>query len=247
MDKGQAGYNGDSGALGAAAEDCLKLVFELQEQEGRASTSALASRLGVSEPTVTAMVKRLARLGFLEHTPYHGVRLAPDGERVALEMIRHHRLLELYLVQALGLTWDQVHEEADRLEHLISELVEDRMDEVLGHPNADPHGHPIPRRNGNMAPVPERTVLDLQPGESATVCHVPDRDPALLRYLAELGFVPDAEVTVLGVAPFGGPVTLRVGGREQAVGREVARAIRVEGSQAPVLERGGRRRSRGCQ
>lgn len=244
MGNRQAAGKESAGFLGTAAEDCLKLVFEIQEQEGRASTSGLASRLGVSEPTVTAMVKRLARLGFLEHTPYHGASLTPEGARVALEMIRHHRLLELYLVQKLGLAWDQVHEEADKLEHLISESVEERMDDVLGHPSADPHGHPIPSRNGDVARLPERTLLDLAPDESATVRHVPDRDPALLQYLAELGIVPKSVVTVLGVAPFGGPVTLRVGGREQAVGREVAGAIRVEGFRAPVLERGGRRRSR---
>jgi DtxR family Mn-dependent transcriptional regulator len=185
----------------------------------------------VSEPTVTATVKRLARLGLLEHIPYRGVRLAPDGEKIALEVIRHHRLLELYLVQALGLSWDQVHEEADRLEHTISELVEDRMDEVLGHPSSDPHGHPIPNRNGDMDPVPERSLLDLDVGESATVRRVPDRDPALLQYLDELGIVPEAAVTSLGVAPFGGPVAVRVGGKEQALGRETAGAIRV-GSQA---------------
>lgn len=213
--------------LGTAAEDCLKSVFELQEIEGRASTSALASRLGVSEPTVTATVKRLARLGLLEHTPYRGVRLAPEGERIALEIIRHHRLLELYLVQELGLSWDQVHEEADKLEHNISELIEDRMDEVLGHPSSDPHGHPIPNRNGDMDRVPERSLLDLALGESATIRHVPDRDSALLQYLEGLGIVPDAVVTALGIEPFGGPVTLRVAGKKHALGREVAGAIRV--------------------
>jgi DtxR family Mn-dependent transcriptional regulator len=199
----------------------------------------------VSEPTVTATVKRLARIGLLEHTPYRGVRLAPEGERVALEVIRHHRILELYLVEVLGLTWDQVHEEADRLEHTISELIEDRMDEALGYPSADPHGHPIPSRNGDMAPVPERRVLDLALGESATVSLVPDRDPALLQYLAGLGIVPEATVTVLEVAPFDGPVTLRVGGRELSLGREVARAIRVEGSSAPASERDDANRSQG--
>lgn len=233
--------------LGEAAEDGLKAIYALQVVQSPVSTSALAADLGVAEPTVTAMVKRLARLELLSHIPYHGVVLTSAGERMALEIIRHHRLLELYLVQALGLTWDQVHEEADRLEHTISELVEDRMDQALGYPSADPHGHPIPSRNGNIAPLPERTVLDLVPGESATVRHVPDRDPALLQYLAELGIVPEAAVTVLDIASFGGPVTLRVGERDRALGREVARAIRVEGHAAPGRSQGDRKRSQGGQ
>ncbi len=213
--------------LGEAAEDGLKAIYTLQAVQSPVSTSALAAELGVAEPTVTAMVKRLAKLGLLDHTPYYGVVLTPAGEKVALEVVRHHRLLELYLVEALGLGWEKVHAEADRLEHSISEELEDRMDAVLGHPISDPHGHPIPAKNGDVVEARHASLLDLEAGVPATVRQVPDRDPDLLQYLAELGLVPNAEVKVVEKAPFGGPLTLDVDGSRQAVGTELARVIRV--------------------
>lgn len=227
-----AGYRAELGGrgqrvLGEAAEDCLKNVFELQRIEGRASTSALAARLGVSEPTITAMVKRLSRMGLLDYTPYHGVKLSPTGEKLALTIIRHHRLVELYLVEALGLSWEKVHAEADRLEHTISEEVGERMDAALGRPTSDPHGHPIPSRDGEVEDAPHTSLLDLDAGASATVRQVPDHDPELLQYLAELGLVPNAAVRVVDKAPFGGPLTLQLGDKRQTVGSELARVVQV--------------------
>lgn len=217
----------DRTLIGEAAEDCLKAICTLQEPGGLVATSALAGRLGVTEPTVTAMIKRLARLGLVRHTPYRGVGLTPAGEKVALEVIRHHRLLELYLVEALGLRWDQVHREAERLEHLISDEVETRIDEVLGHPTLDPHGDPIPSRDGRLDPIEDRSLAELEPGDRASVGRVPDGDPDLLRYLAQIGLVPRASVEMVEKAPFGGPLTLQVGGARRSIGQELASAIRV--------------------
>ena len=220
-------------SIGEAAGDCLKAVFELQAAEGRATTSALAARLRVAEPTVTAMVKRLARQGLLNHAPYRGVELTAAGERVALEVIRHHRLLELYLAEVLGLSWEKVHAEADRLEHLISDDVEDRLDDALGHPTVDPHGHPIPTKSGEIDPIPHQTLVDLDPAQAAVVRSVPDRNPELLQYLARLGLVPGARVVVLEKAPFGGPLTLAVADGHHAVSRELASTVRVSRSSSP--------------
>ncbi len=213
--------------IGEAAGDCLKAIYKLQSVESPVATSSLAGQLGVTEPTATAMIKRLARLGLVSHTPYHGVELTGPGEKVALEILRHHRLLESYLVEALGLGWDRVHAEAERLEHLISEEVEERIDEVLGHPTADPHGDPIPTRDGRIEEPGDRCLADLEPGEVATVRRVPNENSELLQYLASIGLVPNAQVEMLEKVPFGGPLTLRVGGSHQAIGRDLASAIRI--------------------
>ncbi len=226
------GPHGESPGLGEAAEDALKAVYKLGAVEKRVSTSALAAQLGVSEPTATAMLKRLAKLGLLQHAPYHGAELTPAGEMVALEVIRHHRLLELYLVKALGLSWDKVHAEAERLEHVVSEELEERIDAVLGFPAEDPHGDPIPTKDGRMAEPPAKSLVDMEPGERAIIRLVPDGDSGLLRYLAELGLVPSTQVELLDKAPFGGPVILKVGEERRIVGREVAAAIRI-GDLAP--------------
>ena len=218
-------------SLGEAAEDCLKAIYKLGAPHKPVSTSALASALGVTEPTATAMIKRLARLGLLHHAPYRGVDLTPAGEAAALEIVRHHRLLEAYLVRSLGLSWESVHAEADRLEHVISEEMEDRMDAVLGHPAEDPHGDPIPTREGRVGTLPDTTLADLEPGQRAAVRSVPDGDPDLLRYLAEQGLVPGAAVEMLEKAPFRGPIVLAVGGARRAVGSELAGSIRVDGSE----------------
>ena len=221
------GPHGGWSALGEAAEDTLKAVYKLCATEKRVSTSALAIELGVSEPTATAMVKRLAKLGLLNHTPYHGAELTPAGEMAALEIIRHHRLLELYLVKALGLSWDKVHAEADRLEHVISDELEDRIDAVLGFPAEDPHGDPIPTKDGRIAEPPVTSLVDMEPGERAIIRLVPDGDAGLLRYLAELGLVPNGEVELLEKVPFGGPIILKVGEERRIVGRELAATIRI--------------------
>lgn len=224
-----AGRHGGSGDLpGEAAEDGLKVIYKLQVTASPVSTSAVASALGITEPTATAMIKRLARLGLVKHTPYHGVVLTPAGERTALEIIRHHRLLEAYLVRSLGVGWEDVHAEAERLEHAISEDLEERIDAFLGFPSTDPHGDPIPTRDGQLGALPATTLADLEPGQKALVRAVPDGDPALLRYLSELGLVPGCVVEVVEKAPFRGPLVLDVGAKRRTVGFELATSLRVE-------------------
>src|SRR5580765_1240663 len=198
-----------------SAEDYLKAILQLEAPDG-ASTSAIASQLGVSQPSVTRMAKKLAADGLVERVPYRGVTLTATGRRVALEVLRHHRLLELFLSDRLGLPLDEVHAEADRLEHVLSDELERRIDAALGHPTHDPHGHPIPDANLELLPVPQRTLLELQPGERATVAHVPDDDDELVRYLSSLELVPGREVQLTALAPFDGPVTLRSRSGEHA-------------------------------
>jgi len=213
--------------LTTAAEDFLKATLELERDEGRATTNGLAAMLGVSAPTVTVMAKRLDEQQLVERTPYKGVTLTERGRLVALEVLRHHRLLERYLVETLGVPLDEVHLEADRLEHVLSEELEQRIDEALGFPTHDPHGDPIPTPALVLAERQERSLASLEAGERTTVTRVPDRDRDLLRYLAELELVPGAQVEVVLQAPFGGPVTVRCGGRETALARELAGAIGV--------------------
>ncbi|MCS7006676.1 MAG: metal-dependent transcriptional regulator, partial [Gaiellaceae bacterium] len=195
--------------LSVAVQDYLKAIYALETEGERVTTSALAARMSVSAPSATAMTKRLAELGLVERTPYRGVALTDRGRAGALEVIRHHRLLERYLVDRLGLALDEVHAEAELLEHALSEELEARIDAELGFPTHDPHGDPIPDAKLRLEPTAERTLDDLAVGERARVARVPDRDPELLRYLTELGLVPEATVEILGRAPFGGPVTLR--------------------------------------
>jgi DtxR family Mn-dependent transcriptional regulator len=215
------------GKLTNAAEDFLKVTLELERETGKATTNDLADRLAVSPPTVTAMAKKLDEAGLVERAPYRGVRLSERGRLVALEVLRHHRLLEQYLVETLGMPLDEVHDEADRLEHVLSEALEERIDQALGYPTHDPHGDPIPDRQLRLAEVGERTLASLAEGERSTVTRVPDRDAELLRYLAELGLVPGSGVEVVLQAPFGGPVTVRSDGSDHAIGRDLAGAIGV--------------------
>lgn len=217
-----------------AIEDYLKTIY-LLGQGGEVATSAIALKLKVSPPSVTGMVKKLAEMKLLRYTRYQGVELTPAGEKIALEVIRHHRLLELYLKEALGYPWDKVHEEAEKLEHVISEEFEDRIAEALGWPETDPHGHPIPSKDGVLPAVAIRQLLAVDAGQSATVRQVSDGDPGMLRYLASLGFFPGATVEVLEKAPFEGPLRVRVGEAEHAVGRELARHVFVSAG-APAGE-----------
>jgi DtxR family Mn-dependent transcriptional regulator len=210
-----------------AMQDYLKEIHKLRMEGGRATTSAIAARLGVRPPSVTAMVKRLTAAGLAEHTPYRGVELTPSGERVALEVIRHHRLLEQYLTQALGLSLDEVHSEADRLEHALSEELEARIDQSLGFPTHDPHGDPIPDAHLRIERAQLRTLASLEPGDEATISRVPDGDDELLRYLAKLALVPGKKVKLRRAEPFGGPITVRVGKSEHAISRELAAGICV--------------------
>ena len=213
--------------LSDATQDYLKEIHKLRLEGKKATTSAIAGRLGVRPPSATAMVKKLAVLGLAEHAPYRGVELTAAGERVALEVIRHHRLLEQYLAQALGLSLDEVHTEADRLEHALSEELEARIDSSLGFPTHDPHGDPIPDRDLKLDRSRLKTLASLAPGDEAVVQRVPDGDEDLLRYLASLALVPGRKVKVRRAEPFGGPLTVRVGKAEHAISRELAAGIGV--------------------
>jgi DtxR family transcriptional regulator, Mn-dependent transcriptional regulator len=210
-----------------AIEDYLKAIYELHEEAGAATTTALSKRLGVVPASATVMVKKLAGLKLVDHEPYRGVVLRPAGERIALEVIRHHRLVESFLAEVLGVPWDEVHAEAERWEHVLSEELEDRIDERLGFPTSDPHGAPIPGRDGAITRPASVPMAELEPGQRAMIVEVSDRDPDLLRYVAELGLVPGAALTLLAAEPFGGPLTVEVGGEEHAVGREVAADLLV--------------------
>ncbi len=213
--------------LSVAVQDYLKAIYALETARERVTTSALAARMGVSAPSATAMAKRLAELGLVERAPYKGVALTEDGRTSALEMLRHHRLLERYLADRLGLTLDEVHAEADRLEHALSEELEAKIDAELGYPTRDPHGDPIPDRELRLKAGRDRTLADLKPGERAPVSRVPNDDPELLRYLAELGLVPGSDVELVVLAPFAGPVTVHTEAGENAISRELADQIAV--------------------
>ncbi len=211
-----------------AVQDYLKAIYALESEGTQVTTSALATRMRVSPPSATAMTKRLAELGLVERRPYKGVALTDDGRRGALEVLRHHRLLERYLADRLGLSIEDVHDEADRLEHALSEELEAKIDAELGYPTHDPHGDPIPDRELRVRAVRDRTLSELAPSESSVVSRVPDRDPELLRYLRELGLTPGAEVELVSIAPFGGPVTLRTETGEHAISRELAAGIEAQ-------------------
>ena len=212
-----------------AVEDYAKAIYSLERRTGGpVGTSALAERLGVSPGTATAMVKRLAALGLAEHEPYRGVTLTAAGEKVALEVIRHHRLIEAYLAEALGMPWDRVHDEAEVLEHYISEELEQRMAAALGDPKHDPHGDPIPDQRldpGDESPgVP---LAELSPGERGVFARVSDSEPEMLRYLGERGIRPGLEIRVKEKHPFEGPLIVVVEGDEHPLGPGLARRMRV--------------------
>ena len=215
--------------LSVAIQDYLKEIYKLQASGERATTTAIARRMGVAPSSVTSMLKKLAVLGLAEHAPYRGVELSEAGTKIALEVIRHHRLLEQYLAETLGLGIDAVHAEADRLEHVISEELEARMDEQLGFPTHDPHGDPIPDAGLNVDRTRLRSLEALVPGEQATVRRIPDGDADLLRYLADLTLLPGRRVTMRRSEPFGGPLTVDVDGSEHAISRELAGQIGVSG------------------
>ncbi|TML69633.1 MAG: metal-dependent transcriptional regulator [Actinobacteria bacterium] len=218
---------GKAKTLTSAMEDYLRSILDLERRDGRATTSAIAQSLGVTAPSVSEMTKRLATLGFVERLPYRGVVLTEAGRRVALEVLRHHRLLERYLVESLGLPLHGAHAEADRLEHALSEELEARIDEVLGHPTVDPHGDPIPDRMLALAETDPRTLLDVSVGEEVTVARVPDRDASFVLYLTDLSLLPGCTVSLTGLAPFNGPLSVRTDSGEHAIGREVAASIFV--------------------
>lgn len=211
-----------------AIEDYLKTIYTLAEAESPVSTSRIAEARQVKPASVTSMLRRLDGLNLVHYEKHYGVSLTESGRKIALEVIRHHRLLELYLIEALGFSWDEVHEQADLLEHVISEKLEERIAAALGHPTHDPHGDPIPAKDGSMVVVATRPLADVGVGEEVRVARIPDDDNSeMLRYLAELGLVPGAVVRVTAVAPFEGPISLEIDGAPRLIGRHIADSVLV--------------------
>ncbi|MDQ2896718.1 MAG: metal-dependent transcriptional regulator [Actinomycetota bacterium] len=218
-----------TGLRSSAVEDYSKAIYALEQRgECPVSTNALAERLGVTPASASGMVKRLGELGLVAHQRYHGVTLTESGQRVALQVIRHHRLLELYLVESLGVPWDRVHAEAEVLEHVLSDELEELIATKLGDPTHDPHGDPIPTRELIIEETVTESLQALTPGTRGAFARVSDSDPAMLRYLAERGIAPGVELEVVERQPFGGPVFVRIGAVVHPLGGELAQAMRVQ-------------------
>jgi DtxR family Mn-dependent transcriptional regulator len=213
-----------------AVEDYLKAIYELEEDFGRVGTSALAERLAVTPASVTGMLQKVAagRPRLINYERHQGVTLTAAGRRIALEIIRHHRLIELYLAQALGYSWDRVDAEAEKLEHVISEEFEDKIAALLGDPAVDPHGDPIPAKDGTVAPACRQMLTDVAVGQAAVIVRVRDDEPAFLRYLSDLGLALQTHVQVVERAPFDGPLHIAVANRLHALSRGVTDRIYVE-------------------
>ena len=214
-------------ALTGQAEDYLKAIYELEQGGAAAATNDIATRLGIAPASVSGMVQRLARLGLVRAARYKGARLTDAGRAVALQLIRRHRIIESYLVERLGFGWEDVHDEAERLEHAASDELIARMAEAIGNPTADPHGAPIPTAAGEVDETRLESIGDLAEGRTVTVIRMSDRDPAFLRYLDAMGIRPGATVRVAARAPFGGPLTLEVDGAEHAVGTAAASRVYI--------------------
>lgn len=212
-----------------AIEDYLKTIYVLAQEESPVSTSRIAEARDVKPGSATGMIKRLDRLNLVHYQKHYGVTLTAAGEKIALEVLRHHRLLETYLIEALGFTWDEVHEQADILEHVISEKLEERIAAALDYPEFDPHGAPIPTKDGRIPTLETQPLTSLKAADLARVARIThDEDAEMLRYIAELGLMPGQEITVMEVAPFDGPVTVDVAGEQQIIGHNVAMAVLVE-------------------
>jgi DtxR family transcriptional regulator, Mn-dependent transcriptional regulator len=213
----------------SAVEDYAKAIYALEGQTGDAvTTNALAERLGVTAASASGMVKKLGELGLVKHAPYHGVSLTENGQRVALEVIRHHRLLELYLVQSLGVPWDRVHQEAEVLEHVLSEELEELIAAKLGDPTHDPHGDPIPTRDLTIDEVVTHSLQSLTAGDRGTFTRISDSDPEMLRFLATRGIAPGDGCEVIEKQPFDGPLFVRFGDDVHVLGGALVRAMRAE-------------------
>ncbi len=210
-----------------AVEDYLKVIYNLGVDGDSVTTNAISEGMGVSQASVTGMIKKLAELKLIRHTPYHGVELTNAGQKIALETIRHHRLLELYLAEALDYSWDQVHDEAEKLEHVISEEFEEKMAQFLGHPTIDPHGAPIPSKDGVIEERELMTLTSTDAGQKVRIEQVSDRDPDMLRYLGNLGIYPEVELHIIEKAPFEGPLLIKVGEKQHYLGPALTDRIMV--------------------
>jgi DtxR family Mn-dependent transcriptional regulator len=216
-------------SISVSVQDYAKAVYALEAREGAAvSTNQLAERLGVTPGSVSAMLRKLSEVGLVEHEPYHGVKLTSQGRRVALEVLRHHRLLELFLAEELGMPWDRVHAEAEVLEHVLSDELEALIADRLGNPTVDPHGDPIPTAEFGIEERQTHSLHELAAGLAGRFVRVSDSDPQMLRYLAELGIALGDRLEIVDRQPFGGPVFVRFGDREHPIGGELARAMRIE-------------------
>ena len=214
--------------ISEAVENYAKAIYAIQHRSGTVTTNAIAERLGVTAASASGMIKKLGSLGLVSHVPYKGVKLTEDGERLALEVIRHHRLLELYLAESLDVPWDRVHAEAEVLEHVLSEELEELIAAKLGNPTVDPHGDPIPTADLVIDERPTSSLADLDPGARATFVRISDSDPEMLRYLAERGIAPGDEFEVIDKQPFDGPTFARFGDDVHVLGGALARAMRAE-------------------
>ncbi len=212
-----------------AIEDYLKTVYMLEQEESPVSTSRIAITRNVRPGSATSMIQRLHKLNLVHYEKHRGVTLTDSGRVIALEVVRHHRLVELYLIKALGFSWDEVHEQADILEHVISEKLEERIAAALNNPEFDPHGDPIPSKEGHIVETKNERLTALSVGTSAIVSRIPDdADSDLLRYLGELGLIPGNEIEVIELAPFDGPLSVMVGGVTRIIGFKVADSVLVE-------------------
>ena len=214
-------------ALSEKMRDYLKAIHRLRGTEERVAVSVVADHLGVAVASVSNMVKRLAELDLVSHTPYKGIDLTEAGEREALRLIRAHRLIELFLTEIVDLPWDEVHEEAERLEHAVSDRLVERIAELLGHPAVDPHGDPIPTHEGLVDEETLTNLTQLEVGQRAEVRRITAQDPAMLQYLSSLGLTPDKTITVIDKEPFEGPLTLLIDGAQRVIGWKVAREVQV--------------------
>jgi DtxR family Mn-dependent transcriptional regulator len=233
---GEAG-RGTREALTAPVEDYLKAIYAIGRGNGPAATNEIAQRLAIAPASVSGMVRRLAEQGLLAYERYRGVKLTDSGRRAALRTLRRHRVIEAYLAKALDYPWDRVHAEAERLEHAASDELIDRMAATIGEPEFDPHGAPIPTREGAVDETVYKSLGDLEVGASGSVVRVADEDPEMLRYLAELSIVPGKRVTVRARAPYDGPITLLVGRQELSIGPALAAQVLV----SPMADRAGKR------
>ena len=215
-----------------AVEDYLKAIYKLQSSQSMVVTSALADHLKVNPASATGMIKKLADSNLVSYERYQGVKLTPPGEKIALEVIRHHRLIELYLAEALNVPWDQVHDEAEKWEHILSEDLEDRIDKILGYPTTDPHGAPIPSRDGNIEQRDTNLLSELTQGDNAIIVEVSDDDTDMLRYLGKLQLYPQTNIQIISISPFDQLITIRIipnkdSNNDFVIGQKVASSILV--------------------